>query len=227
MDVPEPPSGVVRGAGEVGARGVEFDAADAGGMAGEGAEGGFLAQGPEVDVSFAAAGGEVDAVLRHGGAGECGVGVPRNTAYAVGVATQGFGLFEIRDGKKFYATAPIARGDGLAVGGEAADTDGTVAGDLRAEERVLREPVFEGFAVFDVCAEGDGGFEFLSRDARFGFRKGIASDYASSFEKLLDAFSIEFFFLLALVDRAALGRFAYLDITRVILIAGFELGALG
>ena len=160
---------------------MEFDAADAGGVAREGREWGFLRQGPKVDVSFAAAGGEVDAAWGDGRGRESGARVPGDSAYAVGVATEDFGLFEVGDGQEFDTAAPVAGGDDIAVGGEARDADRAVAGDLGAKEGEVGEAVFEGFAVFDVRAEGDGGFEFLGCDSCFRSGQGVEGDCFSGF----------------------------------------------
>lgn len=66
---------------------MEFDAADARGVAREGGDGGGLREGPEVDISFPAAGGEVDAVGRDGCAREGRAGVPGYSSYTIRVAS--------------------------------------------------------------------------------------------------------------------------------------------
>ena len=135
-----------------------------------------------MDVSFAAARGEVDAIWGDGCGGESRAGVPGDSAYAIGVATQDFALFEVGDGEEFDAASPVAGGDSFAVGGEARNADRPVASDLGAEEREVGEAVSEGFAVFDMRAKGDGGFEFLGCDSCFRFGKGVKGDCFSGFQ---------------------------------------------
>ena len=122
------------------------------------------------------------------------------------MATEGNLRVQIGYGEESEAAGPRACSDEIARRGETNEACRAFASDLSAKEVKGREVRFDGFTVFDVCAEGDFGKHLLTGDAGLSAGEGVAGDVLAGFEKCRNAFRVKLFILVVALPLAVAGH---------------------